>query len=49
MGKLEDGIKQLDYIRSEMINEYMITSGEKYKELIEALADERKCDKTWKN
>lgn len=37
MEKLEDGIKQLDYIRSEMINEYMITSYEKYKELIEAL------------
>lgn len=37
MGKLEDGIKQLDYIRSETINEYMMTSDKKYKELIEAL------------
>lgn len=37
MEKLENGIRQLDYIRSEMINEYMITSDKKYKELIEAL------------
>lgn len=37
MEKLENGIRQLDYIRSEMITEYMLASDKKYKELIEAL------------
>lgn len=37
MEKLENGIRQLDYIRSEMIAEYMLVSDKKYKELIEAL------------
>ena len=37
MEKLENGIRQLDFIRSEMINDYILTSDSRYKELIEAL------------
>lgn len=48
MEELENDIRQLDYIRK-MINEYMLASDKNYKELIEALNDERKCNIAWKN